>query len=190
MDPKQNELEKEKLENASTDEIRGDIRGTRRDMNETQDELGERLHPRHLLDDVLDIFRGSPKGSASREQITKTSKRVGRSIGRELKEHPLPALLVDAGLVWWIVDAATEDEEEDSGQREVDLGTRRGMRGYMSEPSYPETLSPSPDFQTEDSSDDTMADSASRAAGAVKDKAVGIASAAGEKISDAASKCE
>src|SRR3954452_16309484 len=101
MDPKQdNNLTDENAENVSTDEIRSDIKGTRRDMDETLDELGERLHPRHLLDDVLDLFRSSPSGNASRDQIARTSKRVGRTVATELKEHPLPALLVGAGLVW------------------------------------------------------------------------------------------
>ena len=187
MDPKQNELEKEELESVSSDEIRGNIQGTRRNMDETLEELGERLHPRHLLDDLLEIFRDSPKGSASRDRITSTSKRVGSSIGRELREHPLPALLVGAGLVWWIIDATTEDLEKDSSQREIDPGTHHGIGGYMAEPSYPQTLSPSTDFEAGNGADDTMAEKAGKAVGATKDKAMGIASAAGEKISDAAS---
>ena len=71
MDPKQDKVTDERAENASSEEIRSDIKGTRRDMDETLDELGERLHPRHLLDEVIDIFRSSPSGSASRDQIAR-----------------------------------------------------------------------------------------------------------------------
>ena len=120
MDTKQNDLETGATESASSDEIQSDIRGTRRDMDQTLDQLGERLHPRHLLDDVLDLFRNTPEGSASRNQLTRTSKRVGRTVAAELKEHPLPALLVGAGLLWWIIDANTDDDngEADAEQRE------------------------------------------------------------------------
>ena len=59
MDPKQDKVRNEGAENASSEEIRSDIKGTRREMDETLDELGERLHPRHLLDEVIDIFRRS-----------------------------------------------------------------------------------------------------------------------------------
>ena len=105
MDPKTRQGKKRRWENASSEEIRSDIKGTRREMDETLDEMGERLHPRHLLDEVIDIFRSSPSGSASRDQIARTSKRLGRTVANELRKHPLPALLAGAGLVWWIVDA-------------------------------------------------------------------------------------
>jgi len=73
MDTKQSDLETGATESAPSDEIRSHIRGTRRDMDQTLDQLGERLHPRHLLDDVLDLFRNTPEGSASRNQLTQTS---------------------------------------------------------------------------------------------------------------------
>ena len=39
--------------------IRSDIDVTRRRMDDTMDALGERLQPRHLLDEVLGYFRGN-----------------------------------------------------------------------------------------------------------------------------------
>jgi len=48
---------------AGSGEIREEIRRTRAEMDETVDALGERLKPRHLLDDFLDMFRGSGGGS-------------------------------------------------------------------------------------------------------------------------------
>jgi len=180
MDTKQSELETGATENASSDEIRSEIRGTRRDMDQTLDELGERLHPRHLLDEVLDLFRGTPEGSASRDQLTRTSKRVGRTIAAELKEHPLPALLVGAGLVWWVIDANTEnadaDDREDHRQRRRIERRRTGPGepyvGYEEIGSY--TVG-------------TTKESTGGTGPGVKEKAVDLASAAGDKISGAAS---
>src|SRR5438874_12153902 len=112
MDSEQNEIGTMNTgaavpDNASSEEIRQDIRGTRRGMDETLDELGERLHPRHLLEDVIDLFRGGGNGAAN-SQVARTSKEVGRTVSRAVREHPLPALLVGAGIAWWIVDAVSD----------------------------------------------------------------------------------
>ncbi|CAN5540008.1 DUF3618 domain-containing protein [soil metagenome] len=107
MDRKQDEVENQGLENSSSEEIRQDIRGTRRGMDNTLNELGDRLHPRNLLDEVFDIFRGG----GSDNKLARTSKDVVRTVGRELRERPLPALLVGAGLAWWIYDMASEDDD-------------------------------------------------------------------------------
>src|SRR5689334_4508897 len=201
MDTKQNDLETGATESASSDEIQSDIRGTRRDMDQTLDQLGERLHPRHLLDDVLDLFRNTPEGSASRNQLTRTSKRVGRTVAAELKEHPLPALLVGAGLLWWIIDANTDDDngEADAEQRERRRFERvRTAPGALAMP-YPPPYEPHVGYHRpgpysgrmiEESSGGTgrsMKDKAADIASAASDTIVGAASTVGEGISDAAS---
>ncbi len=110
MDSTQSQLEKERLEHASSDEIREDIRGTRRDMDNTLDQLGDRLNPRHLLEEVVDLFRG-PRG-AEGSDLARTSKRAGRAIADQVKENPVPALMVGAGLVWWMVSSGETDERQ------------------------------------------------------------------------------
>jgi hypothetical protein len=179
MDTKQSELGTGATESASSDEIRSGIRGTRRNMDQTLDELGERLHPRHLLDDVLDLFRGTPQGSASRDQLTRTSKRVGRTIAAELKEHPLPALLVGAGLLWWIIDANTENDDAER------LRPAPGAVGDT--PPYPRTGEASVGFEEIGSYTVGSEESTGGTARGVKEKAADMASAAGDKISGAAS---
>jgi gas vesicle protein len=178
MDTKQDKVTDERAENASTEEIRTDIKGTRREMDETLDELGERLHPRHLLDDVFDLFRSSPSGSASRDQVARTSKRIGRTVANELKERPLPALLVGAGLVWWIVDANSEDDEHEDAY----LRHRRRMytgTGYAGDPTFGRTVSaPYTTGRVGDGEEEGQS---------ATDKARDMASSAGEKVSDAAS---
>jgi len=190
MDTRQNELETAATENASSDEIRSDIRGTRRDMDETLDQLGERLHPRHLLDDVLDLFRNTPEGSASRNQLTQTSKRVGRTVAAELKEHPLPALLVGAGLLWWIIDANTDerDGEADAEQRQRRRARSRAMPGAPGDLPYPPPYQPYVGYNEPTTFPGGMVAETTGGTGrSMKDKAADIASAAGDKISGAAS---
>src|SRR5215212_5376831 len=98
----------------SSTEIEGDIRRTRGRMDATLDELGERLTARSIVNSALDWWEsrtGGPESNASSK-----AKHVYRSVGRQVKEHPMPSLLIGAGLAWIIVDAAAgEDEDERSG---------------------------------------------------------------------------
>lgn len=105
------------IENRSSERLHQDIRHTRADMDETLEALGERLHPRHLLDDVVGMF-ASGDGRVSRSDIAATSKRAGRSIARSLREHPIPALLCGAGILWWIYD----EYESDGGELDLEEG--------------------------------------------------------------------
>nr|MBA3273938.1 hypothetical protein [Chthoniobacterales bacterium] len=134
-------------------------------------------------------FRSSPEGSDSRQQLARTSKRVGRTIAAELKERPLPALLVGAGLLWWIVDANSDDTDDTDRQvreRGERLRVAPGAVGSM--PYHPGPAEPYLGYEpTESYSSETAAEGTGGMAGGVKDKASGIASAAGEKISGAAS---
>ena len=189
MDTKQSELETGATESASSDEIRSGIRGTRRDMDQTLDELGERLHPRHLLDDVLDLFRGTPEGSTSRDQLTRTSKRVGRTIAAELKEHPLPALLVGAGLVWWVIDANTENDDANDYRQRRRVERRSAAPDAVGDmPPYPPPGEPNIGYEEIGSyTVGTTKESTGGTGRGVKEKAADMASAAGDKISGAAS---
>ena len=191
MDTKQNDLKTAAAtESASSDDIRSDIRGTRRDMDQTLDQLGERLHPRHLLDDLLDLFRNTTQGSSSRNQLARTSKRVGRTVAAELKEHPLPALLVGAGLLWWIIDANTDD---DNGKADAEQPERRRLErlrtaGGPADIPYRPPHEPYLDYDEAMPDASGMIEESNGGTGrSMKDKATDVASAAGDKISDAAS---
>jgi hypothetical protein len=205
MDSKQDNLETRTTDDPSTEEIRKDIRGTRRNMDETLDELGERLHPRHLLDDVIEVFRGSPKGNETRDQLAQTSKRVGRTIASELKEHPLPALLVGAGVLWWIIDANSDDADTDRAVRERRERMRIAPDAAGSMGGYPGSSQAYSGYEgTESYGSGTLGATAGGmgaesyrprstggseggTGGGLTEKASGMASAAGEKVSDAAS---
>lgn len=123
MDATQAELEKGRLEHASSEEIRDEIRGTRREMNDTLDELGDRLHPRHLLDDVIDLFKGSDAGGQSREQLFRASQKVGRGIAEQVRVHPLPAVLAGIAIARWIYESSTAHDSVGAGEFDYPAGT-------------------------------------------------------------------
>jgi hypothetical protein len=108
----------------SSREIQRDIEQTRHEMDETLDQLGERLHPRHLLDHVIDYFR-SPRTSsrATADHI----REAGSVATHQVKEHPVPIALIGAGLAWWLVE---------SNRRSSNGGTRREWAD-PSQPTYP-----------------------------------------------------
>jgi hypothetical protein len=91
-------------------EIQNDIERTRSEMDHTIDELSERLNPRHLMDMAYDYFRSNT--TVSRSDLSHGAKRVGKSVGktvlREIEEHPIPAMLIGAGLLYALF---VEDDE-------------------------------------------------------------------------------
>lgn len=116
--------------NQDSDEIMADIAETRAQMDQTIDELSERLQPRHLIDDVLDYFRtrrssGSGEGkqrvrrvaNKAKGQMSKAAGQVkekagvaGRAAYSQVKQHPLPTLLIGAGISLLLMQRNRSDE--------------------------------------------------------------------------------
>lgn len=109
-------------EAADSDDIRRDIDRTRTEMDRTIDELGERLQPRNLFDEVIASVRGSlfsTSGASCRtssaagtqqwsEQVSDTASRMGRSLIEAVRENPMPAALMGAGLAWLLFEDKAE----------------------------------------------------------------------------------
>lgn len=130
MDYKQNEINR--LEHASSGELRDEIRGTRRQMDQTLDRLGERLTPRHLVEDLIGMFRSGSSGNGhgtgmSTEQMLRTGRRLGRNLSGQVREHPVPSMLIGAGLLWWMMDAMRDENEYEYRPRRT---TGYGAAGY------------------------------------------------------------
>lgn len=104
-----------------TEAIRSDIDVTRRRMDETIDALGERMQPRHLLDEALGYFRrtdeqGNSNLSNMREKIssragnavhavTSSAGTAMHAVTDTIKQNPLPALLIGAGVAWMVYNS-------------------------------------------------------------------------------------
>src|SRR5690606_885742 len=105
----------------SSRQLQDDIRHTRQEMDQTLDELGERLHPRHLLDDVVEIFRGSSDSDRA-QQLADTCKRAGGTAAQTIREHPLPAALIAAGVALWIFEDSRSDDDDIEWERLDEYG--------------------------------------------------------------------
>jgi uncharacterized protein DUF3618 len=86
----------------SSSEIKSNIRRTRDRLDDTLEDLNERLSPRALINDVLNWFesRGVHQpGTRSEEALN----RGYRNVVRHVKENPIPSLMIGAGIAWLIL---------------------------------------------------------------------------------------
>ena len=92
---------------SEADAMRENIDVTRQRMDDTMDALGDRLQPRHLLDEVLGFFRaenddGEDRLTQMREKISHSATTAMHSVVDTVKQNPMPALLIGAGVAWML----------------------------------------------------------------------------------------
>ncbi len=104
----------------TSDQIRNEIHRTRSAMDETLCAIEERLHPRRLIEDAVELFRRRG-GSGS---VSRHASEIGRSAVDEVKTHPVPLALIGAGVAWMLLDHSGHD------------GTQRWRRESMGEPGH------------------------------------------------------
>src|SRR5688500_12769440 len=102
--------------------IRSDIDVTRQRMDDTMDALGNRLQPKHLLDEALGYLRGNSGDGESRmtrikEKLTHSCDTAMHSVVDTVKQNPMPALVIGAGVAWMIYSSRRSDAG-DYGYRE------------------------------------------------------------------------
>jgi len=91
--------------NEDPEQIRSEIDSTRRRMDDNFDALRERLHGRHLLDEVIGLFRSDQvQNSELRHKFSDTVKTAADSLVNTVKANPIPLLLVGAGVGWMIYE--------------------------------------------------------------------------------------
>ncbi len=94
--------------------IRSDIDATRRRMDDTMDALGDRLQPRHLLDEALGFLRGGENADGDdrlarmREKVSESASACMHSVVDTVKQNPMPALLIGAGVAWMLYAASRD----------------------------------------------------------------------------------
>jgi hypothetical protein len=89
-------------QDADSGQIKAEIDHTRGRIDQTLDALGEKLRPRNLLDEVFEYFTGG-EGTGSKEvagQVKGTAQKLSRSLWHQIQEHPMPSLLIGAGIAW------------------------------------------------------------------------------------------
>lgn len=88
-------------------EIEHDIRQRRQKMDSTLDELGERLTLRSLVHTALDWWDAPAVGLGGGNAV---AKRACSTVGRQIKHHPMPSLLIGSGIAWLLSEAAGDDD--------------------------------------------------------------------------------
>lgn len=123
----------------SSSEIESDIRRTRDRLDDTLERLNERLNPRSLINDVLSWFESQDAHRTGNESSV-WLRRGYRKVVRQIKEKPIPALLIGAGITWMIMHPESDDSSDfdtDNAYRGDDLETGPFRRGEA-EPSSSE----------------------------------------------------
>jgi len=65
-------------------------------MDVTMDRIGQRLHPKGLLDHALDFLQYG----GTRDQARETAQALGHRVVESTRDNPLPAMLIGAGVGW------------------------------------------------------------------------------------------
>lgn len=140
--------------NGGSEEIKAGIDETRAQMDGTLDELSERLRPRHLIDDLLDYWyerRHTPTTSSGSStqgmkkaagQVKDTAAVVTKTIYHQAQQHPLPALLIGAGIAALFMEGRSRSRSEvDYTEYETEEsyeGSEIGPEGYALPHHYSE----------------------------------------------------
>src|SRR3989304_1421771 len=110
-------------ENASSDQIRGDIEKTKAEMDETIEALSCQLKPKQLLSDLTSAIKervtgraadGTPTGSGSglRAAGLVLGGTIGTKIGvklvRHMACHPVSSALIGSGIAWMILESSEQ----------------------------------------------------------------------------------
>jgi hypothetical protein len=96
------------------DALRSEINQTRRRMDDTMDELGERFQGRHLIDEVLGFFRRQPgRAREVGETLSRSASSTARAVTDTVKAHPVPLLLIGAGVAWMIYERTRRSSYDD-----------------------------------------------------------------------------
>lgn len=168
--------------------LRSDIDVTRRRMDETIDALGERMKPRHLLDEVLGYFRRSDTNmntrlSNMRDKLSHGAETATHAVVDTVKNNPMPLLLIGAGVAWMIYNnrrSSTESMSAEDYDYTAGDTTSYDPDAHIDRPlEYPATTSAS------GISEAGWSEESSSKLGRMKESIGGAAQSAKEKLSHA-----
>lgn len=77
--------------NKSSAQIEREVEGTRARLTNTIEELRDRVSPGQMMEEAVSYFRGS----GGNEMV--------QNLGRQLRDNPMPALLIGAGIAWMML---------------------------------------------------------------------------------------
>jgi ElaB/YqjD/DUF883 family membrane-anchored ribosome-binding protein len=175
--------------NESSETLRSDIDSTRRKMDETMDAIGDRLHGRHLLDEVLGFFRQNDRSREAGRKLANAAESAVHAVTDTVKRNPGPALLVGAGVAWFLYSAtrnsSADEWDEDSS---TDSDYRDDLTRTETLPDDPDLYYDRPlDYPSGDLKAEPSAGTTSKfaeAKNALRDKASNLKERSREKLAD------
>lgn len=75
-----------------TDRLEADVEQSRHRLNDTLSELGSKLSPGQMLDEGIGLLQGQ-------------AGRFAGQLGRQVRDNPLPVVLIGAGIAWLVVSS-------------------------------------------------------------------------------------
>jgi len=153
---------------ADSGQIKAEIDHTRGRIDDTLGALADKLHPKHLLDEAVDYLR-------SPGQVSGTAGKVGRTVWHQIQEHPMPSLLIAAGIAWML------SEQKGSTSR------RRTSRAWESAAEqedggeWGDEATASEAFRPEQSAKSKMAENTAALGQSVKAKTAAVADSVRDK---------
>jgi ElaB/YqjD/DUF883 family membrane-anchored ribosome-binding protein len=169
--------------------IRENIAETRERLSSTIEEIGERLNPQTLTENVKDTIRDATIGRVRTmaRSAADTVSRTSSGVAHTIRETPIPAALVAMGIGWMLWNARTSngDRTGRSSRRgafdaDVDRDIGRDI-GYGEEYGAAYAGGYGQEYGQQPGAARRVKDAASRAAGTVKDKAVDLGHQASDR---------
>jgi ElaB/YqjD/DUF883 family membrane-anchored ribosome-binding protein len=104
--------------------IRADIADTRERLSNTIEEIGERLNPQVLKENVKDSIREATIGrmSTMARQAADSVSRTTSGVTATVRENPIPVAMVAVGLGWMIWNARANRSNGYDRSRGMDMG--------------------------------------------------------------------
>ena len=98
---------------SETDVMRAEIESTRMRMSDTLDEIGDRLNPQTIKDNVKDSIREATVGRVSHmaRNATESVQRGTSGITNAVRENPIPAAMIALGIGWMFFNSKPERAE-------------------------------------------------------------------------------
>ncbi|MGI8509705.1 MAG: DUF3618 domain-containing protein [Gemmatimonadaceae bacterium] len=123
--------------------IRADISETRDRMSDTLDEIGERLNPHRVTEQVKDSIREATIGRVENmaQQAADRVSETKRGIMNTIEENPIPAAMVGLGLGWMMWNSRSNSSNSSvsqyaAGDRNLTGSSRQSSNRGYSERGY------------------------------------------------------
>jgi hypothetical protein len=137
-----------------SEQIRAEIEQTRESMDQTLYEIGEKMKPRHMFDKVLGFLHlkksngHAPRENGHHEAETDNPSpnhlagRAAQAVTGVVRDHPIPMLLISAGVAWAIYESRARSAE--SAPRRKSTPSQKGGSSTAWEEYQNENLADEP----------------------------------------------